>query len=83
MRTLKKMQWKLRIADANQKIDDAYVEVRENNCNYETRCQGHHGSTIFEVASYLERIGDHIGNVAWVVYNKTGHCRIDLTAEAK
>ena len=65
-----------RIADANQKIDDAYVEVREKTiATMKQDAKGITGSTSYlMVASYLERIGDHIGNVAeWVVYNKTGH----------
>lgn len=65
-----------KIADTNQKIDEEYAEVREKIIKMMKQdAKVIKGSTSYlMVASYLERIGDHISNVAeWVVYNETGH----------
>lgn len=65
-----------RIAKDNQKVDDEYARVREKTVqSMKEDAKVITGSTSYlMVASYLERIGDHVGNIAeWVVYNKTGH----------
>ncbi|WP_412988634.1 phosphate signaling complex protein PhoU [Pediococcus siamensis] len=65
-----------KIANANQEIDAAYAQVREKIIQMMKQdAKIITGSTSYlMVASYLERIGDHISNIAeWVVYNKTGH----------
>ena len=65
-----------KIASANQKIDEDYAEVREKTIKMMKQdSKVITGSASYlMVASYLERIGDHIGNIAeWVVYNETGH----------
>ncbi|GEL14650.1 phosphate signaling complex protein PhoU [Pediococcus cellicola] len=64
------------IAIANQQIDKAYANVREKTIEMMKQdSKVITGSASYlMVASYLERIGDHISNIAeWVVYNKTGH----------
>lgn len=72
-----------KIASANQKIDEDYAEVREKTIKVMKQdSKVITGSASYlMVASYLERIGDHIGNIAeWVVYNETGHLA-ELTPE--
>lgn len=63
------------VIEANKKIDQRYNQIRKDSlANMKSDPNAVTGGTGYLwVASYLERIGDHITNVVeWILYNKTG-----------
>ncbi|GEP19077.1 phosphate signaling complex protein PhoU [Pediococcus argentinicus] len=71
------------VVNLNKQIDDRYRKIRQESLdNMKTDSKMVSGNTGYlMVASYLERIGDHITNVVeWIIYNETGKI-VELSSE--